>query len=151
MMRYRTKMVRFKTEVMRFRTWMTLLRANQIARIASDFKVDVIKKVIRHQTIQTHSDELNWARSRNFHEINSLSLVCLMKSSTFGQGLNPFRLQNSPYFAYSSTREQSNKRSGTRLKVRLAHLARVRHLRHALPIPLLILRKKPTVLQSITL
>ena len=26
------------------------------------------------------------------------------------------RLQNSPYFAYSSTREQSNKRSGTRLK-----------------------------------
>ena len=33
-------------------------------------------------------------------------------------------------FAYSSTREQSNKRSGTRL------------LRHALPISLLILRKK---------
>ena len=26
------------------------------------------------------------------------------------------RLQNSPYFAYSSTREQSNKRSGMRLK-----------------------------------
>ena len=48
-------------------------------------------------------------------------------------------------FAYSSTREQSNKRSGTRLKtesethtpygrVRLAHLARVGLLRHALPI-----------------
>ena len=81
-------------------------------------------------------------------------------------------------FAYSSTREQSNKRSGTQLKtesetwgetlkirtvrfayfflsphtpyghVRLARFARVRLLRHALPISLLILRKKPTVLQS---
>ena len=63
-------------------------------------------------------------------------------------------------FAYSSTREQSNKRCGTRLKtesetgerrygrVRLARFARVRLLRHALPISLLILRKKPTVLQS---
>ena len=65
-------------------------------------------------------------------------------------------------FAYSSTREQSNKRSGTRLKtesetekrrygrVRLARFARVRLFRHALPIFLLILRKKKTtVLQSI--
>ena len=63
-------------------------------------------------------------------------------------------------FAYSNTREQSNKRSGMRLKtesetgerrygrVRLARFQRVRLLRHALPISLLILRKKPTVLQS---
>ena len=61
-------------------------------------------------------------------------------------------------FAFSSTREQSNKRCGTRLKtesetgesgrVRLARFARIRLLRHALPIYLLILRKKPTVLQS---
>ena len=63
-------------------------------------------------------------------------------------------------FAYSSTREQSNKRSKTRLKtesetgerrygrVRLARFARVRLLRHTLPISLLILRKKQTVLQS---
>ena len=35
-------------------------------------------------TIQTHSDELNWARRQTFHELNSLSLVPLMKSSTFG-------------------------------------------------------------------
>ena len=34
-------------------------------------------------------------------------------------------------------------------RVRLARFARVRLLRHALPISLLILRKKPTVLQSI--
>ena len=34
-------------------------------------------------------------------------------------------------------------------RVRLARFARVRFLRHALPISLLILRKKPTVLQSI--
>ena len=34
-------------------------------------------------------------------------------------------------------------------RVRLARLARVRLLHHALPISLLILRKKPTVLQSI--
>ena len=39
-------------------------------------------------------------------------------------------------FAYSSTREQSNKKSGMRLKT------------EALPFSLLILRKKPTVLQS---
>ena len=51
-------------------------------------------------------------------------------------------------FAYSSTREQSNKRCGTRLKTesvasgRLARFARVRLLPHALPISLLILRKK---------
>ena len=63
-------------------------------------------------------------------------------------------------FAHSSTREQSNKRSGMRVKtesetgerryvrVRLATFARVRLLRHALLISLLILRKKPTVLQS---
>ena len=58
-------------------------------------------------------------------------------------------------FAYSSKREQSNERSGTRLKtesetgerryrrVRLASFARVRLVRHALPISFLILRKKP--------
>ena len=68
------------------------------------------------------------------------------------------RLQNRPYFfAYSSKREQSKERSGTRLKtesetgerrygrVRLARFARVILLRHALLIFLLILRKKPTV------
>ena len=56
MMRCRAKMVRFKKEMKRFRTWMmrftaknslickliTLLRANQIAGIASDFKMDII-------------------------------------------------------------------------------------------------------------
>ena len=63
-------------------------------------------------------------------------------------------------FFFSSTRE----RSGTKLKtesetwgetlsrltgrVRLARFALVRLLRHALPISLLILRRKPTVLQS---
>ena len=62
------------------------------------------------------------------------------------------RLHNSPHFAYSRTREQSNKRSGTRLKTeseRLERFARMRLLRHALAISWLILRKKPTVLQSI--
>ena len=51
----------------------------------------------------------------------------------------------------SSAREQSNKTSGTRLKTesetgrfffRLTRFARVRLLRHSLPISLLILRKK---------
>ena len=73
-------------------------------------------------------------------------------------------------FAYSSTREQSNKRSGTRLKTESevetlkircffsgltrpkgvwgSRASRASLLRHALPIFLLILRKKPTVLQS---
>ena len=39
------------------------------------------------RTIQTHSDELNRARRRNFRELNSLSLARLTKSSTFGVGL----------------------------------------------------------------
>ena len=47
-------------------------------------------------------------------------------------------------FAYSSKREQSNERSGTRLKTE----SETGEIRHALPISLLILRKKPTVLQS---
>ena len=79
------------------------------------------------------------------------------------------RLQNSPYFCVFkyATREQSNKRFGNpesetwgeTLKmfpsphtpygrVRFERLARVRLLQHPLQISLLILRKKPTVLQS---
>ena len=84
-------------------------------------------------------------------------------------------------FAYSSTREQSNKRSGTQLKtesetwgetlkirtvrfayfflsphtpygrVRLPRFARVRLLRHYLPISLLILRKKTRLFCSLLL
>ena len=38
-------------------------------------------------TIQTHSDELKRARCRTFHEVNSLSLVRFLKSSTCGLGL----------------------------------------------------------------
>ena len=61
-------------------------------------------------------------------------------------------------FAYSSTREQSNKRSGTKLKtvsetlgdVRLARSARVILLRHTLPyFTDFKLKETPTVLQSI--
>ena len=52
--------------------------------------------------------------------------------------------------SYERTGEQSNKRPGTPYgRVRLARFARVTLLRRALPISLLILRKKkPTVLQS---
>ena len=39
-------------------------------------------------TIQAHTDELNWERRRNFHDLNSLSLIRLMKCSTFGLGLS---------------------------------------------------------------
>ena len=38
-------------------------------------------------TIQTHSDQLNWARCRNLRELNSLSLARVIKSSTFCLGL----------------------------------------------------------------
>ena len=48
-------------------------------------------------------------------------------------------------FAYSSMREQSNKGSGTRLKT---ESETGEDLRNALPFSLLILRKKPTALQS---
>ena len=85
------------------------------------------------------------------------------------------RLQNSPYFCvFKDARavkqkvwneaENRERDWGETLKirffflsphtpigrVRLARFARVRLLRHALPISLLILRKKPTVLQSST-
>ena len=81
------------------------------------------------------------------------------------------RLQNSPYFCvfkYAravkqkvwNEAEKQRARLGRDAKnslsphtpygrVRLARFARVRLLHHALPISLLILRKKPTVLQSI--
>ena len=37
--------------------------------------------------IQNESDELNWVQRRTYHELNSLSLVRLMWSSTFDLGL----------------------------------------------------------------
>ena len=63
-------------------------------------------------------------------------------------------------FAYSSKREQSSKRSGTGMKTesetgerlffsRLTRFARVRLLRHALPISWVILRKKPRLFCSL--
>ena len=71
------------------------------------------------------------------------------------------RLQNSPYFCvFKYTRavkqkvwneaENRERDWGETLKIRFffSRFARVRLLRHALPISLLILRKKPTVLQS---
>ena len=71
----------------------------------------------------------------------------------------PSRLQNSPYFCvFKSARavkEKVWKEAKNRerdweetLKIRLTRFARIRLLRHALPISLLILRKKTTVLQS---
>ena len=41
--------------------------------------------------IQTHSDEVNLGRRRTFHELNSLNLARLMKSSTFGLGITLLR------------------------------------------------------------
>ena len=71
------------------------------------------------------------------------------------------RLQNSPYFLRIQVRASSQTKGLERSwkqrarlgrdangRVRLARFARVRLLRHALPISWLILRKKPTVLQS---
>ena len=68
------------------------------------------------------------------------------------------RLQNSPYFfvfKYARAVKQkvwneaeNRERDWGETFVRLARFARVRLLRHALPISLLILRKKLTVLQS---
>ena len=69
------------------------------------------------------------------------------------------RLQNSPYFCvfkYARAVKQkvwnevkNRERDWGETRVRLASFARVRHITHALPISLLILRKNPTVLQSI--
>ena len=65
----------------------------------STFDSEILKRSIRLKqtnrtcgTIQAHSDELNWANSRTFHELNSLRWIHLMKSSTFGLGLNYYKL-----------------------------------------------------------
>ena len=61
------------------------------------------------------------------------------------------RLQNSPYFCvfkYARAVKQKVSPHTPYGLVRLARFARVRLLSHALPISLLILRKKSTVLQS---
>ena len=61
------------------------------------------------------------------------------------------RLQNNPHFCvfkYARAVKQKVERGWTYGRVRLALFARLRLLRHASPISLLILRKKPTVLQS---
>ena len=79
-----------------------------------------------------------WGKS----ELNICSAAFSTQGSDSGVDCKTVRI-----FSYSSTREQSNKSSGTRLKkesgVRLARFTRVRLLRHALMISLLILRKKP--------
>ena len=49
-------------------------------------------------TIQTHSDELNWPSRRTCQELNSLSFVCLMKSSTFGPGLSDLERKSATIF-----------------------------------------------------
>ena len=67
-----------------------------------------------------------------------------MKSSRFGQGLNPFRLQNSPYFCLFKYARAVKQKVWNETDLRIARLARVRHLGHALPISLPILRKKKT-------
>ena len=62
-----------------------------------------------------------------------------------------YRLQNSPYFCvfkYARAVKQKVWNEAENGRVRFARFARVRLLRHALPISLVILRKKPTVLQS---
>ena len=62
------------------------------------------------------------------------------------------RLQNSPYFCVfkyaRGVKQKVWNEAENRGRVRLARFARVTLLRHALPISLVILRKKPTVLQS---
>ena len=62
------------------------------------------------------------------------------------------RLQNSPYFCVfkyaRAVKQKVWNEAENRGRVRLARFARVTLLRHALPISLVILRKKPTVLQS---
>ena len=68
----------------------TLLYKFLIYQFSSSHERTFVSEIFRWswKKIETHSDELNWARRRNFHELNSLSLVRLMKwSTTFGLGL----------------------------------------------------------------
>ena len=53
-------------------------------------------------TIQTHSDELNWAKRRTCHERNSLSLVRIMKSLTFGLSPSFFSFVCAPALVFGS-------------------------------------------------
>ena len=72
-----------------------------------------------------------------FHLMIPASSIAPVLDATFSVDCKTVRI-----FANSGTREQSNKRSGMRLKT-------VRLLRHALPISLLILRKKTRLFCSL--
>ena len=72
-------------------------------------------------------------------------------SRTLSKPQTVYRLQNSLYFCvfkYARADKQKVCNEADYRRVRLARFVRVRLLRHTLPISLLILRKKPTVLQS---
>ena len=94
-------------------------------------------------------DELRLIRSGScsvYYPCSSLCSLCLERTVWI------IDCKTVRIFAYSSTREQSSKRSGMMLKTESEtgerRFARVRLLRHAIPISLLSLRKNPTVLQS---
>ena len=88
----------------------------------------------------------------------------ILKESFYNYYHDIYRLQNSPYFCVfkyaravkqkvwneAENRERDWRETLFSLRVRLARVARVRLFRYALTISLLILRKKPTVLQSNT-
>ena len=65
--------------------WRSTSVPETIFRRSIRLKQTHIERVGRSKLIQM--TELNWAGRRIFHELYSLSLVCLMKSSTFRLGL----------------------------------------------------------------
>ena len=93
--------------------------------------------------------------------VQSVHILYLFVHTKYGPHLilsifpSGFRLQNSPYFCVFKYARAVKQKVWNEAENReqdwgetLARFARVRLLRHALLISLLILRKKPTVLQS---
>ena len=88
--------------------------------------------------------------------------ICGVILESVRNSLFPSRLQNSPHFCifkyaravkqkvWNEAENRERDWGETHGRVRLARFARIRLLRHASPISLLILREKPTVLQSIS-
>ena len=129
--------------------WFNYLSLNRVCLYGVDYQIVPSFRILsigcgvirgrRLLVILFPSAAFNWVNTVNKTKTRSIKYIILVYLDC----------KTVRIFAYSSTREQSNKRFGTRLKtesetggcVRLARVAHVRLLRHALLISLLILRK----------
>ena len=118
----------------------------------------VLARRKEHNILHPLKDLLDWTKLRHLNRNRFPAIFSFLDFPTnpeISRYLTYTRLQNSPYFSvfkYARAVKQKiwneveNRERDWGGRVRLASFARVRHIRHALQISLLI--EKPTVLQS---